>query len=124
VVTPEGLFHYLPRGHRLAQLGGDDLRAPLGEAALGQQHVADGAAVIVVTAVLERTEERYGDRAERYVELEAGHAAQNLLLQAVVLGLAAVPVGAFVDAEVQAVLSLPSDHMPLYLIPVGQPNGD
>jgi SagB-type dehydrogenase family enzyme len=123
VVSADGLFHYVADGHLLEQLAGDDLREPLAEAALGQGHVAAGAAVIVMTAVFERTEGRYGDRAERYVKLEAGHAAQNLLLQAVALDLSAVPVGAFGDAEVQALLGLPNDQVPLYLIPVGHPAG-
>jgi nitroreductase len=56
------------------------------------------------------------------VYLEAGHAAQNLLLQAVALGLGAVPIGAFYDDELQVALSLPVDHKPLYLIPVGHPD--
>jgi nitroreductase len=51
--------------------------------------------------------------------LEAGHAAQNLLLQAVSLELGAVPIGAFYDQQVQEVLGIPADHQPLYLIPVG-----
>ena len=55
------------------------------------------------------------------VHLEAGHAAQNVLLQSVSLGLAAVPIGAFHDTQVQSVLSLPEDHAPLYLIPIGHP---
>jgi SagB-type dehydrogenase family enzyme len=79
-------------------------------------------AVFVITAVYERTEAKYGkDRSPRYVHLEAGHAAQNLLLQAVALDLGAVPIGAFYDAEVMEALSLPADHQPLYLIPVGHP---
>ncbi len=53
--------------------------------------------------------------------LEAGHAAQNVLLQAVAAGLAGVPIGAFDDARVAEVLGLPSDHAPLYLIPLGRP---
>ena len=57
----------------------------------------------------------------RYVQLEAGHAAQNLLLQAVALNLGAVPIGAFSDDEVKTELSLPADQQPLYLIPVGHP---
>jgi nitroreductase len=65
----------------------------------------------------------YGGRAERYVVLEAGHAAQNLLLQAVALGLGAVPVGAFDDAAVSEVIGLPAAQSPLYLIPVGHPAG-
>jgi nitroreductase len=57
--------------------------------------------------------------------MEAGHAAQNLLLEAVALHLGAVPIGAFYDEEVQAALGLPSDHEPLYLVPVGHPrDGD
>jgi len=41
------------------------------------------------------------------------------LLQAVSLGLGAVPVGAFQDEQVQQALHLPVNHEPLYLIPVG-----
>jgi SagB-type dehydrogenase family enzyme len=121
VVTPDALHHYVPEGHLLETVSVGDLRGPLAEAALGQTHVADAPAVVVVTAVYARTEERYGDRAERYVQLEAGHAAQNLLLQAVALDLGAVPVGAFRDDEVVELLGLPADHAPLYLIPVGHP---
>jgi nitroreductase len=53
--------------------------------------------------------------------MEAGHAAQNLLLQAVALDLGAVLVGAFDDAKVKQVLSLSKQEAPLYLIPVGKP---
>jgi nitroreductase len=62
-------------------------------------------------------------RGPRYVHLEAGHAAQNLLLQAVALGLGAVPIGAFDDDRLSRALGLPADHRPLYLIPVGRPAG-
>ena len=81
----------------------------------------EAAALFVFAAVYSRTMRKYGDRAERYVKFEAGHAAQNLLLQAVSLGLGAVPIGAFDDDQVQAILGLPSDHEPLYLVPVGHP---
>ena len=54
-----------------------------------------------------------------YVHIEAGHIAQNIHLQAVALGLGSVPVGAFHDNTVSSILSLPSNHEPLYLIPVG-----
>jgi SagB-type dehydrogenase family enzyme len=124
VVSPMGLHHYLPSGHSLEVLGEEDLRLALAQAALGQQYVADAPAVVVITAVFARTEERYGERAERYVHLEAGHAAQNILLQAVALDLGAVPIGAFRDEEVRVLLNLPADHVPLYLIPVGHPTED
>ncbi len=65
---------------------------------------------------------KYGEeRSPRYVHLEAGHAAQNLLLQAVALDLGAGPIGAFYDDQVKEALALPIDQEPLYLIPVGHP---
>jgi len=122
VTTGEGVFHYLPAGHQLLVLSNEDARQRLYQAALKQEAIRQGPAVFVVTAVYARTAAKYGpERAPRYVHLEAGHAAQNLLLQAVALGLAAVPIGAFHDAQVQEAMGLPPDHEPLYLIPVGRP---
>jgi SagB-type dehydrogenase family enzyme len=101
-----------------------DVRGPLAEAGFGQTALTQAPAVFAITAVPARTAAEYGDRAERYVLLEAGHAAQNLLLQAVALGLGAVPMGAFSDSGVARVLGLSPGCEPLYLIPVGHPAED
>jgi SagB-type dehydrogenase family enzyme len=124
VVTAGGASHYLPEGHRLEILSGADLRGPLAAAAHGQSAVADAPVVFVIAGVTSRTSAKYGERAERYVQLEAGHACQNLLLQAVALDLGGVPMGAFADSEVRSVLGLPSGQAPLYLVPVGHPSDD
>jgi SagB-type dehydrogenase family enzyme len=122
IVTIEGLARYVPDGHALVARGTTDVRAALRQAALDQAAITEAPLVIVVSAVFERTAERYGpERAQRYVTLEAGHVAQNVLLEAVSLGLGAVPVGAFDDAGVRRVLGLAIDEAPLYLIPVGHP---
>jgi len=121
LALPEGWYHYLPQGHRLERLGQEDLREALRVAGLGQGALGDAPAVFVIAAVVARTEGKYGERAERYVHLEAGHAAQNLLLQATALGLGAVSIGAFHDDRVREALRLPASHTPLYLIPVGEP---
>jgi SagB-type dehydrogenase family enzyme len=121
VATADGLLHYIADGHRARWINGEDLRPGLQRAALGQQAILDAPAVMVITGVVSRTEERYGKRAERYVFLEAGHAAQNVLLQATGLGLGGVPVGAFRDNEVAKVLALAADEQPIYLIPLGYP---
>ena len=124
VATPDGVFHYDPASHQLLQTSRGDPRANLYQAALRQDSVRQAPAVFIVAAVYERTTSKYGtERSPRYVHLEAGHAAQNLLLQAVALGLGAVPIGAFQDEEVQRALGLPADHEPLYLIPVGHTAG-
>jgi SagB-type dehydrogenase family enzyme len=120
-VTPDGLWRYLPAEHALAQLSDSDLRIALQGAALGQRAVGAAPLVVVITGVVERIEARYGpERAPRYVHLEAGHAAQGLLLQAVALDLGAVPIGAFTDRDVAQILGLPADEAPLYLLPVGR----
>lgn len=119
VATEEGAYHYSPSTDGLALLSEEDLRGRLWEAGLEQGALREAPVIIVVTAVYARTEGKYGARAERYVHLEAGHAAQNILLQATALNLGAVPIGAFHDEKVQEALALPKDHEPLYLIPVG-----
>ena len=83
--------------------------------------MADGAAIMVITAVYQRTARKYGSRADRYVHMEVGHAAQNVYLQVQSLGLGTVMVGAFQDQEVRNVLHLPANEAPLALMPVGHP---
>ena len=119
IVLPDGVFHYIHQRHQLVRLSEHRIFDTLARAALGQGCIQDAPAVIIITAVYERIERKYGGRGERYVKIEVGHAAQNILLQAVSLGLGAVPVGAFYDEQVKTILKLPSDHQPLYLIPVG-----
>jgi len=121
VVTRQGVSHYVPQGHKLKEHLAGDLRTELANASLHQPCVARGSATFVIAAVTSRTAARYGRRAERYVLLEAGHAAQNLLLQATALGLGAVPVGAFEDDKIAELLKLPEGCQPVYLVPVGPP---
>ena len=121
VADRDGVLHYVPDGHRTQRVTDADLRAALAEAAGGQEAVGAAPSVFVIAAVPGRTEAKYGDRADRYVALEAGHVCQNLLLEATALGLGAVPVGAFSDEAVRSALGLPGDVTPLYLVPVGHP---
>ncbi len=115
-----GIYKYKPDEHELAQLIHGDQRSELAEAALSQPCVKEGALAIVFTAVYERTTVKYGERGIRYVHIEAGHAAQNLCLQATAMGLGTVTVGAFHDEQVAKLLNLPDDEQPLYIIPVGR----
>lgn len=116
----QGVYRYDPAKHGLVRVIGRDLRAELAAAALGQSWVKEGAINIVFTAIYERTTLRYGDRGVRYVHMEAGHAAQNIYLQAVALSLGTVVVGAFYDDRVREVLNLSRDEHPLYIMPVGR----
>jgi len=97
------------------------LRQRLAESALNQRWIANAPAVVVVSAVETRTTAKYGRRGIRYVHMEVGHAAQNLLLQAVALGLAGAIVGAFDDESLQRLLQFPAEERPLVILPVGHP---
>ncbi len=119
VVTDEGISRYLPAKHSLEKLTGQDLRAALASAAWGQEFIQAAPLTLVFAAQFSRTTGRYGQRGVRYVYMEAGHAAQNVHLQAEALGLGSVAVGAFDDAGVSKVLSLPDYLEPLYMVAVG-----
>ncbi|MEM3389547.1 MAG: SagB/ThcOx family dehydrogenase, partial [Thermoproteota archaeon] len=80
-----GVYKYVPDGHEIIRVLDGDKRVSLAEAALGQAWVRNAAVDIVIASVYERTTRKYGERGIRYVHLEAGHAAQNICLQAVAL---------------------------------------
>lgn len=121
VLVGTDVMRYRPDAHSVAVLGMPSARSALVDA-VGQDPVRNAPAAFVVTGVVSRLAERYGDRSERYTRLEAGHCAQNLLLQATALGLGAVPIGAFTDSAVREALDLYSGEAPLYVIPVGAPS--
>jgi SagB-type dehydrogenase family enzyme len=117
---PAGIYRYEPKLHSLVRTVSGDQRCELAFAAGHQAWIANASAVVVIATVYRRTRTKYGDRAERYVHIEAGHVAENICLQAVALGLGTTIVGAFADAEVKRLLGL-GEEEPLLLIPVGRP---
>jgi len=114
-----GVYKYFPHSHSVKKILDGDKRKDLANSALGQESIIEGAVSFVITAVYSRTTRKYSQRGERYVMIEVGHAAQNLLLQATALNLGAVPIGAFYDNKVKSVLKL-NEEEPLYIIPVGK----
>lgn len=82
-----GVYHYDPIAHAVSIMLAGDQRAALSRATLGQTWVRDAAAALVICAVYRRTMAKYGERGIRYAQIEVGHAAQNVYLQAVSLGL-------------------------------------
>lgn len=117
---PAGIYKYYPQKHELLRLAEGDWRARLAEAALGQAWIREAPVTVALAAVFGRITGRYQQRGVRYAWMEAGHAAQNVLLQAVALGLGAVPVGAFQDRTVQRILRMAGEEEPLCLIAVGR----
>lgn len=116
-----GMYQYQPDDHSLLMREPDDLRAAISRAAVGQSFIHQAPVSLVLTAVFERTTVRYGDRGNRYVCMDAGHACENIYLQCVALGLGTVAVGAFRDEQLAQVLELSGEEQPLYIMPVGKP---
>ncbi len=118
----EGVYHYNPFEHILEKHIEGDLSIELSSAAISQQWVRDAALNIILTAINERTTERYGQRGIRYIHMEIGHVGENIYLQAESQNLGAVVIGAFYDDWVQQLLSLPENENPLYIIAIGRPS--
>ena len=117
-----GIYHYLPgpgvKKHRLELIEGGVKNRDLAGAALGQECIRDAALNIVITAIISRTSVKYGSRAEQYVHMETGHAAQNVCLQAQAFDLGVVTVGAFYEDKVQKVIG--TNAVPTYILCVGR----
>jgi len=117
-----GLYHYELRHHRLAFLREDPMIGmALTRAALGQTMCQRAALVFAWTAVIARSARKYGERAYRYIYMDAGHVAQNVYLACTALGLACCAIGAFFDDEVNAVLEVDGrEESAIYLASIGQ----
>jgi SagB-type dehydrogenase family enzyme len=115
-----GVYRYDPAGHALILKKTGDVRNELASAALGQSPVKNAPVSLVLSGIVQRTAGRYGERAQRYVQIEIGHAAENVFLQAVGLNLGSVMVGAFQDAEVKKLIGMEGGEEPYAIIPVGR----
>lgn len=120
VATAEALRLYETERDGFKQIRAGDVRPELFDAS-GQSSVKQAPVVFVVTGRYGLLEQDMGDKAQRCVHLEAGHATQNLVLTATSLGLAGVTAGAFEDSMVQKVLGVGGEETPLYLVPIGHP---
>lgn len=117
-----GVYRYGPAAEELFLSAAGPQHQRLVDATGDQEWIASAAAVICIAGAFERTTVKYGSRGRGYVYLEAGMAAESLMLQAVAIGLAATAVGAFSDDQVKRLFRLRSDESPLCLIPVGTPS--
>jgi SagB-type dehydrogenase family enzyme len=116
-----GIYHYDVREHRLELIREGKVRDEAARAALDQEMLAAASVVFIWTAVFARSTWKYGDRAYRYVYLDAGHIAQNVALAAVALGLATCQIAALYDDEVNALVGVDgTGESTVYMTSVGR----
>lgn len=119
--TPDGLFVYHPEEHTLEQLQSADLRKQLSSAAGGQEAIAEAACDVIIAGSARKVALKYGNKATKFMHLEAGHVAENIQLQAVAMELAALPAGAFETKNVAKICQLSADLEPVLIVCVGHP---
>jgi nitroreductase len=92
----------------------------LAKAALDQTFIAEAAVNLVFCAHPARSGWRYGKRGKRmYALQDATIACSFAMLASTALGLGCVWVGAFDDKTVQSVLGIPTDIIPVAILPIG-----
>ena len=121
LATEEGVFLYRPAKHNLEQTLEQDIRPGLAAATSMQQSVMTAGCNIIVAGSVRKFSTQFRSKARTYMLLEAGHIAQNILLQAVCLDLGSITVPDFNAKDVSKASRLPRDIEPLYIICVGQP---
>lgn len=122
---PQGVYHYNIKNHNLETIKTGDFRTNISNAALGQYMCSHAATVFIWTAIFNRSKCKYGERAYRYIYLDAGHIAENLALSATSLQLGTCQIAALYDDEVNQIIDVDGiTESTLYLSVVGIPVGD
>ena len=72
------------------------------------------------SAIFQRIKWKYGQRAYRYIYLDAGHIAENLALSATSLRLGTCQIGALYDNEVNQIIDVDgTEESVIYMSVVG-----
>lgn len=106
-----GLYRFLPLEHKLLCVSNDpDMESKICDE-FSTVGVAKKAAVVFIwTAVYERMACLFGERAYRYIYLDAGHVCQNLYLTAQAIDLKVCALGAFDDEQLNKNLGLDGEE--------------
>nr|WP_316964602.1 SagB/ThcOx family dehydrogenase [Acaryochloris sp. CCMEE 5410] len=116
-----GCYYYAVQAQELRQIRFKNFRRESHYLCLGQDLGRDAAAIVFHTADLQSAIARYGDRAYRYLHMDAGHLGQRLNLAATHLGVGVSGIGGFFDDQVNEVLGIPEEEAVLYITTLGKP---
>ncbi len=117
-----GIYYYAPKSQELRLIRPGEYRQETWEFCLGQALGRDAAVVVIHTSNLKAAIQKYGERAYRYLHLDAGHIGQRLNLAAIHLGLGVSGIGGFFDDEVNRLLNLPLEQIVVYITTLGRPH--
>jgi nitroreductase len=110
------MYRYSPGDHTLNVIRDGDRKTELYRA-VNQGPVNDAPAVLVITGISDKSSN------PAWMYLEAGHAAQNVYLQAVPLNIGTVVMAGFSPEKLKKALALPENELPIYVMPLGKRPG-
>jgi SagB-type dehydrogenase family enzyme len=116
-----GVYYFAPRHMELRPIKQGVFREETFHIALGQELARDAACVMIHTADLVAAVGRYGNRAYRYLHLDAGHIGQRVNLGAIRSRLGVSGIGGFFDNEVNQLLGVPERELCVYITCIGKP---
>lgn len=102
-----GIYHYGVKNHVLEPVVQRNFSfAEILSFSPQQEWVKDASGMICITSVFERMIDKYGSRGYRFILLEAGHVAQNMLLAGTEKNVSMTPVGGIEEAKVEQSIGL------------------
>jgi SagB-type dehydrogenase family enzyme len=118
----KGLYHYNVKHHVLEFMWNVNKKSLYRALGAQSKFLLKSSLLIVITAVMKRGLSKYGERYLRFVLIESGHLAQNLLLLATKIKLKSCPIGGFKEKEILNILDISDEELelPLYIIAIGK----
>lgn len=120
----QGVYYYSALKNEVRLLSAGDFKEQAWHFCLGQDLAKDAALLVIHIANLKEAIDSYGDRAYRYLHLDAGHIGERMNLAAIHLGLGVSGIGGFYDDEVNALIGLSLDQIVVYITTLGRPQNE
>jgi SagB-type dehydrogenase family enzyme len=105
-----GIYHYSVVNHALELLKTGNFSQSAGEYTFSQNIAEAACMLFIISAMFERTMFKYNERGYRFVLLDAGHLAQNVCLISTAMHLGVLPIGGFLDDELNRLINIDGVH--------------
>ena len=117
---PSGVYHYSSQGHNLTVIAQGKIDEYYNATAGFEAWIKTAPAIFVITGDLSSMNQMPRQDLSRLVYIEAGAAAENLLLEVVSLNLASTYTAGFDANKTEELLGLPAGGVPIGVLPVGR----